>query len=160
MHNRVRHRLQLVTGQWRVSLISFSWRGSDGMVPNGGLVCGTNGVLYEMTTWGGGSGCNGRGCGTVFELAPPTTTGGTWRYKQIYVFQGGSDGANPNSYLLQGKAGILLGVTLERGGSGCSGFGCGTVFELVPPTHARGSWTETVPYSFKVDKMALYLDSA
>lgn len=123
--------------------------GADGIGPNGGLALGPHGALYGMTTVGGGSGCGGSGCGTIFVLAPPTTPGGSWRYQQLYAFQGGSDGAFPNSYLLQGVAGILLGVTSEGGGSGCSGFGCGTLFELLLPGNEGGAWTETVLYRFQ-----------
>jgi uncharacterized repeat protein (TIGR03803 family) len=37
--------------------------------PDGGLVQGTDGFLYGTTILGGGSGCEGIGCGTVFRVA-------------------------------------------------------------------------------------------
>lgn len=123
--------------------------GADGTVPNGGLTLNANGILFGTTTWGGGSGCGGSGCGTAFALEPPTTPGSSWRYKQLYVFQGGEDGAGPTSYLLQGKAGVLFGVTSEGGGSACSDVGCGTFFTLVPPAIEGGAWIEKVLYRFQ-----------
>ncbi|HYL26908.1 MAG TPA: choice-of-anchor tandem repeat GloVer-containing protein, partial [Candidatus Nitrosotalea sp.] len=46
--------------------------GSDGYFPSGDLTA-LRGVLYGTTSNGGGSGCGGRGCGTVFRI----TTAGT-----------------------------------------------------------------------------------
>lgn len=43
--------------------------GSDGSTPNAGLV-NLNGTLYGTTDLGGGKGCNGAGCGTVFAITP------------------------------------------------------------------------------------------
>jgi uncharacterized repeat protein (TIGR03803 family) len=45
-------------------------------------------------------------------------------------------------------AGNLYGATNE-GGSTCLPQGCGTVFEVSPPGHMGGAWTETVIYAFQ-----------
>ena len=43
--------------------------GADGTFPQAGLV-DVNGALYGTTTYGGRSGCDHLGCGTVFEITP------------------------------------------------------------------------------------------
>jgi hypothetical protein len=77
----------------------YSFRGGsagDGAQPQGGLI-NLRGTLYGTTSSGGGTGCGGQGCGTVFALSP---NGGGWTERVIYAFAGGSDGANPVSGLL------------------------------------------------------------
>ena len=44
--------------------------GTDGAVPAGGLNFGKGGALYGTTAIGGGTGCGGNGCGTVFRVMP------------------------------------------------------------------------------------------
>jgi uncharacterized repeat protein (TIGR03803 family) len=81
-------------------------------------------LIYGETLTGGGSGCNGVGCGTVFSI---TTAGDE---SVVYAFKGGKDGETPERGLLAiGKT--LYGTTYAGGGSGCSGnLGCGTIFSL------------------------------
>jgi uncharacterized repeat protein (TIGR03803 family) len=109
--------------------------GSDGDTPQAGLIEDSAGNLYG-TTYEGGTGCTYFGCGTVFKIAP----GGT--KTTLYSFKGGTDGATPYSGLIAGSSGNFYGETSEGGGTGCSGYGCGTVFELA----ADG--TETVLHAF------------
>lgn len=54
------------------------------------------------------------------------------RFRTLYTFIGGSDGARPSAGLLRDAVGNLYGVTSEGGGAGCGGAGCGTVFRLAP----------------------------
>ena len=101
--------------------------GNDGASPAAGLT-ELRGVFYGTTTAGGGTGCGGDGCGTIFSVTP----GGA--YNVIYSFQGGSDGQRPAAQLLVWH-GALYGTTVYGGGTGCSGggyAGCGTVFRLKP----------------------------
>jgi uncharacterized repeat protein (TIGR03803 family) len=109
--------------------------GTDGTNPFSGPIA-INGTLYGTTSNGGSTGCNGMGCGTVFSI---TATG---RKKVLYRFKGGSDGANPDSDLIDVN-GTLYGTTFNQGGTGCNGRGCGTVFSVTP------SGTEKVVYAFK-----------
>ena len=92
--------------------------GADGRNPFG--FTKLNGLLYG-TTFGGGSGCSG-GCGTVFSI---TTDG---KKRVLYNFKGGSDGAYPSARVIA-LDGALYGTT-DSGGSGCSAYGCGTVFRM------------------------------
>jgi uncharacterized repeat protein (TIGR03803 family) len=115
-------------------LYSFAG-GSDGVGPSGNLLDVT-GTLYGTTQRGGGTGCGGNGCGTVFEI---TKNGAE---VVVYRFKGGSDGASPVGGLLYVN-GTLYGATNEGGGTGCSsGLGCGTVFDVAK------SGQETVLHRF------------
>jgi len=98
--------------------------GLDGAYPSSGLITDGQGNLYGTTESGGGSGCGGTGCGTVFKVTPAGVE------TVLYSFAGGSDGAEPGGGLLFDNNGNLYGTTLEGGGSGCGGDGCGTVFAL------------------------------
>jgi len=107
----------------------------------------SNGVLYGTTQAGGSA-----GYGTVFELQPPTSPGGEWTETVLHNFgaQPG-DGIQPESVPLVGPGGELYGTTVHGGAfvnCGSTPPGCGTVFELEPPTTPGGPWTETLLYSF------------
>lgn len=65
----------------------------------------------------------------------------------LYNFKGTPGGAFPSGDLITDTSGNLYGTS--RGGPfSCSGFGCGTVFELIAPASQGGAWTEQVLYSF------------
>jgi uncharacterized repeat protein (TIGR03803 family) len=106
-------------------LHSFSGYPNDGSAPLAGLIADSAGNLYGTTNVGGSSFCFGGGCGTVFELSPPTTTDGTWIQKVLYSFTGGNDGGYPQAGLIADSAGNLYGTTYVGGASNN-----GTVFEL------------------------------
>lgn len=91
----------------------------DGYTPMG--LIDVHGTIYG-TTFDGGSGCKPQGCGTVYSIE----TGGS--KKTLHIFGGGSDGQGPNTALIDVK-GTLYGTT-GFGGTGCTGFGCGTVFSV------------------------------
>jgi uncharacterized repeat protein (TIGR03803 family) len=120
----------------------------DGVSPNAGLVADAAGNLYGTTVRGGtNSSCS---CGTVFELSPPATVGGSWTETILYSFQGGNnDGASPSGTLTFDKQGNLYGTT-GLGGPG-GDISAGTVFELSPPTTQGGAWRETVLLVFPSD---------
>jgi uncharacterized repeat protein (TIGR03803 family) len=124
-----------ITPSGKESVIHSFIGGSDGASPQGDLL-DVGGVLYGTTSAGGGTGCGGQGCGTVFRI----TTDGT--ESVVYAFQGGTDGANPAGGLYR-VGNTLFGTTTAGGGTGCGGSGCGTVFKLA----SDGS--ETVFYAFQ-----------
>ena len=104
--------------------VLYSFTGSNGANPQGGLVQGGDGNLYGTTVYGGTSENCASGCGTVFGFSPMTDT-----VTVLYSFTGGSDGT-------------FYGTTNGGGGTTCS-YGCGTIFEFSPMTD-----TVTVLYSF------------
>lgn len=132
---------------------------SDGAAPTAGLIFDSKGNLYGTAVNGGdtgGANCPGldppTGCGTVFELSPPSGGTGPWTETVLYTFTGGSDGAYPQAGLIFDSSGNLYGTTSNGGnmsGTICHGLGgCGVVFELSPPKSGSGPWTETPIYTF------------
>jgi uncharacterized repeat protein (TIGR03803 family) len=74
----------------------------------------------------------------IFMLTP-----GAWaqsKFKTLYKFKGGKDGANPLAGLVFDTAGNLYGTTVFGGASNA-----GTVFQLMSGSNG---WTESVLYSF------------
>jgi uncharacterized repeat protein (TIGR03803 family) len=129
-------------GIWGYRLLhSFGSVAGDGINPQGPLVIDKNGAIYGMTT--GSS-------GTVYQLTPPASPGGTWGFSTLHTFTCGSDGCQPWwAGVVLGKNGVLYGTTAYGGSSANGGYGWGTVFELAPPADPGGAWTESVLYSFK-----------
>lgn len=120
--------------------------GADGEGPYAGLLADSSGNLYGTTVYGGSSACVS-GCGTVFELSPPATSGGAWTKTLLYSFQGSNDGAYPLGSLAFDQAGNIFGTTNAGDGVTTNG----TVFELSPPTTVGGAWTHTTLYGFPSD---------
>ncbi len=113
--------------------VLYAFRGgNDGAYPQASLY-DEMGNLYGTTAAGGGTGCGGRGCGTVFRLAPDGTE------TVLYAFQGKTDGAQPTDGLIADSAGNLYGTT----NSGGAHSNCGTIFKLAP------DGSETLLYSFQ-----------
>jgi uncharacterized repeat protein (TIGR03803 family) len=143
------------TAQAQGEAVIYAFQGptTDGENNTTGLVAGSGGVLYGTTTYGGSGNCSGFGysspigCGIVYELTPPATSGGAWTETVIYSFTGAVDGAFPNT-LTASKSGILYGTTFGGGPRQSAGSGHGVVFKLTPPTTSGGAWKETVMYSF------------
>ncbi len=126
--------------------------GSDGRSPQASMIVDTSGNLYGTTFEGGGSTNCSNGCGTVFELSPPATLGGKWTETVLHSFQSGADGANPMTPLVADSSSNLYGSTYQRGSGNCGNVqlsGCGTIFELSPPSATNTSWTYQVVYSFQ-----------
>lgn len=117
-------------------LHSFVGGASDGQSPFAGLILDAAGNLYGTTALGGGgvSDC----CGTVFKIDP------NGNRTVLYFFGSNGDGINPEAGLLLDAQGNLFGTTYAGGdsGTGCGGYGCGTVFKLTP------EGKEQVLYSF------------
>ena len=112
---------------WKEKVLYSFKAGSDGLVP-GGLVLGSDGSYFGVTTYGGDT----EGDGTVFQFAK--NANGAWKETVIYRFQNSTDGSAPSSFqtLAVDKKGNLFGTTLV-----------GTVFELSPPAKKGGHWKES-----------------
>jgi uncharacterized repeat protein (TIGR03803 family) len=78
--------------------------GSDGSTPLSGLSMDRAGNLYGATFYGGGPGCKGAGCGTVYELMPDGNE------IVLHVFKKLVQGRGPGTALLVGKNRILYGM--------------------------------------------------
>ncbi len=91
-----------------------SFGSSNGAVPSGGLVLGSDGNFYGTTASGGGASA----IGTVFQITP----GGTLTSLVSFT---GTNGIDPVAGLIQGSDGDFYGTT-EYGGSNNEG----TVFKI------------------------------
>jgi hypothetical protein len=144
-------------GTWTETILhTFGEVSGDGFEPMAPLTIGPGGRLYGTTYYGGANVCANPfdgpsgGCGTVFQLTPPASPGGTWGYSVIYNFTGADgDGALPVAGVIVGKSGALYGTTAAAGSAGSASVcpasyyvfgGCGIVFELTPPTTPGGGW--------------------
>jgi uncharacterized repeat protein (TIGR03803 family) len=136
------------TGPWTKTTI-YNFTGlSSGSQPWGSLAIDKLGNLYG-TTYYGGSNCGYSCNGVAFKLSPPASSGGAWSEKTIYTFKGVPDASGPESALTFDSNGNLFGTSVAGGSNGCGlSEGCGTVFELSPPTSKGGAWTERVLYAF------------
>jgi len=109
-------------GAWTESILyGFSdLAGNLGFNIQAGLLLSKKtGALYGAA-YGGGA----NGSGTLFQLKPPTSPGGTWKFTELYSFTGAEDGGQPNTGLAVANGGILYGTTLSSDVNG------GTVFSL------------------------------
>jgi uncharacterized repeat protein (TIGR03803 family) len=99
--------------------------GADGDGP-GALVRDSSSNLYGTAAGGAtyGQTCVSNGCGTVFEIDANGIL------STLHAFKGGPDGDNPEGAVVRDALGNLYGTTAQGGGTGCGGFGCGTVFKV------------------------------
>ena len=138
-------------GGWTETVI-YNFTGlDDGAGPDSALIADASGNLYGTTAAGGVNQTEVLG-GVVFELSPPSSSGGTWTETVLHAFPASSgDGGSPAGDLTFDAAGNIYGVTAGGGTEsalGCGSAGCGTVYQLKPPTAPGGSWTEAVLYNF------------
>ncbi len=108
--------------------------GNDGISPEAGVIAFKS-KLYGTTVAGGGKGCGGSGCGAVYRV---TASG---KESALYGLRGGDDGYRAFAPVAALK-GRFYGATLQGGGTGCGGSGCGTIFDVT----SRGK--EHVIYRF------------
>jgi uncharacterized repeat protein (TIGR03803 family) len=92
--------------------------GDDGGLP-GGLERRHSGKFYGRTYSGGGTGCGGNGCGTIFSL----TRDGV--LTTIHTFTSERGGTHPRHLLIENDDPHIYGVTASGGAHDA-----GTVFEL------------------------------
>ena len=131
------------SGGWEKSTV-YSFHGSDGSAPRGGLAMDAAGNLYGVTE-GGGDACSrsSDGCGVVFELSPQSD--GTWTEAILHQFDSDSDGYDPQGVVL--ADGNLFGTTeCSPNTTGCDDGG--TVFELIQD-QTTGTWTESILHVFQ-----------
>ena len=97
---------------------------TDGAYLTAGLAYDQNGNLYSTTEYGAeeAPGCGPQfGCGSVFDLSPPSGLDPEWTETLLHGFTGPPMDCHT---------------------------GCGTVFQMTPPISPGGPWTETILHSF------------
>lgn len=113
------------SGVWTESTIYNFKGGTDGCGPVAALRFNSSGALFGTTESGGGGGCGGSGCGTVFEM---TQSGGVWGEAVLHDFGVTTgDGIHPNGAVVIDKSGNLYGTTFGGGA-----YSSGTVWAVTP----------------------------
>ncbi|MGA8301128.1 MAG: choice-of-anchor tandem repeat GloVer-containing protein [Terriglobales bacterium] len=131
---------ELAKKKFQESIIDFT----DGIWLPDSLLLDAKGNLYGTSYFGGGAGCGGTGCGTVFKI---DTTG---NITILYRFQGVPDASLPEGQIALDSEGNVYGTTWEGGnGSICQPSGCGTIYKIDP------SGKETVLHEFSYNDGAL-----
>ncbi len=116
---------------------------NTGAHPYGALIAAPNGGFYGTTMVGGApSLACPSGCGTVFELVPPSGNQTQWTESVLWTFSG-ADGNNPYAGVVADKSGALYGTT-EYGGKA----NAGAVFKLTPPAPGQSQWSESTLWNF------------
>ncbi len=142
------YRLKHLNSAWVLNpLYAFLGQNNDGAIPYARVVFGPDGSLYGTTAFGGppDEDCEGRGCGTVFNLKPPPTACKTslcpWTEAVLFYFSNELNlGADPYyGDLIFDAAGNIYGSASETVP------GWGGVFEL---SLLNGNWTESRFYEF------------
>jgi uncharacterized repeat protein (TIGR03803 family) len=111
--------------------------GGGGTLPQAGLTIDTSGSLYGTTYYGGAGTCGG-GCGTVFKLTPGKSG---YTESLLYSFKDEADGDGPSAALrVDDRTGAIYGTT-EYGGADFYG----TVFKLTP---SGSDYIESIIYQF------------
>jgi uncharacterized repeat protein (TIGR03803 family) len=108
------------------TLHDFDPTTGDGSNPGSGVTIDSAGNLYGTTGSGGGTGCGGAGCGTIYKLTPSGSE------TILYSFTGSTDGREPGASPVLDASGNLYG-TAFTGGVSCIQSeveGCGTVWKL------------------------------
>jgi uncharacterized repeat protein (TIGR03803 family) len=141
-------------GVWAETILYTFMGVSDGGSPESALIVGTGNVLYGSTYWAGSPsvcpvGGYPQGCGTIFQVTPPTSGTGPWTQSVLHTFTGVSpDGAHPYRNLAINAGGMLFGTTYGGGLNTDFCFpetfpGCGTIFSMKPPSAPGGTWTKS-----------------
>jgi uncharacterized repeat protein (TIGR03803 family) len=106
--------------------VLHSFDGSRGYRPYAGLFRDGGGNLYGTTAEGGPAGCDGLGCGLVFQLSPPISGQTRWTEKVLYSFNGARASLAFSAIMPDGVGGFY--GTTDSGGS----HGDGVVYKLTP----------------------------
>jgi len=103
-----------------------TFTGPDGSNPSGDLVRDSAGNLYGVTSVGGVNCTNQniQGCGTLFQITPSGV------FSVLYMFTGGTDGANPIGGLTLSSNGDLFGTTYGGTCLPSQPGTCGSIFKF------------------------------
>jgi uncharacterized repeat protein (TIGR03803 family) len=110
---------------WSESALLNFWDSAVGSHPYAGVIS-EDGSLYGTTNVAD----DGYGCGSVYKLTPPSSTGGSWTGTSLYNFGGSpNDGCNSRATLTVGPSGVLLRNDFRRRHR-----------DTVPPKRDIGMW--------------------
>jgi uncharacterized repeat protein (TIGR03803 family) len=104
-------------------LHNFEPGAGEGNQPSSSLTQATDGMLYGVTYYGGGTANDG----TLYRI---TTTGTFATLHSFCSATGCTDGSGPNTPLRQNTNGVLYGTTYSGGTSTNCEFACGVVYSL------------------------------
>jgi uncharacterized repeat protein (TIGR03803 family) len=124
---------------WTKTILHSFTGGGAGQTPVSGVIFDSAGNLYGTAIAGGAS-----SQGLIYELSPSSSG---WTFSVLYSFKGGVAGFSPRSSLVFDSAGRLYGTTYAGGTSTVCFGGCGTIYQLTPPS-AGSFWTYQVLHSF------------
>lgn len=129
-------------------LVSFHYRGTNGLIPFSAVIQGRDGNFYGTTTQGGASyghtnSVNQQGFGTIFKMTPDG------QLTTLFSFYG-TNGAYPYASLVEGPDGAFYGVTMSGGAFTNQLFpnvggdpGYGTVFRIT----TNGAFTSLISFA-------------
>ncbi len=124
---------------WAESVLHDFSRLAGGFGPASGVTFDSSGNFYGST----GESTGPRADGTVFQLNPPSQTGGRWAGSTLFAF-GGQDGNGPSYSTPALDASGNLWITTAGGGA----YNAGTLVELAPPAFPGQPWVQKLVYSF------------
>jgi uncharacterized repeat protein (TIGR03803 family) len=132
--------------KWHFRVLHTFTGTPDGAEPFAGVTFDQKGNLYGTTNYDGTY-----GYGVVYRVSPPKQKGGSWTETVLYSFDRVGDiGADSGGPVTFDGSGNLYGTTGAGGDLNCQGgFGCGVVFELLPPVQKGGAWTYATLYAFQ-----------
>jgi len=122
-------------GTWTQTVIHAFTGGDDGASPGARVTVDESGNVYGMTPTGGAY-----GLGTIYKIQQ--VANGTWIFRVIHTFTGGSDGGSGSAGRMVLHNGHLYGAA-TTGGT----YGSGVVFEL--KSRGVGEWHFRTIYSFQ-----------
>lgn len=141
---------------WNESILyDFPASTSSGIFPDSELIVTSDGSLFGVAEEGGTF-----GAGAIFQLSPPESSGTTWRFQDLYSFDGISNGSFPLGLSRDPVSGSLYGTTSYTGNPVGGTGGCGVAYELSPPATPGGAWSFTNLATFGENNLACEPNSA
>jgi uncharacterized repeat protein (TIGR03803 family) len=140
-------RLTPASKGWKETIVHAFGQENGGWYPDAAVVFNSRGDLFGTTTEGGPE-----FEGTVFELVHESH--GRWTERVLDGFSLYSENI-PEAPVVFDAEGNLFGTT-KLGGA----YGDGVVFEMKPPEHKGGQWSESVIYNFTFGNDGAFPESA